>query len=823
MVEIDAKRTAARIKPDGTVRARAYHGYSRNGCARCKQQRVRCDERHPECDRCVRVGAKCPGYEQKLRWSAKHEVFRGSTPASVTKAGRRTASRFVSVMPAAATAPTALPSQQRSRSLSRSSPQETSPASLSSSSDTIELPAGSAGACPESILLPAEADNAGLAGSHVWDASSLDLLNQMPPPIVADVPDFLLGLDNSFLAGRKSPGMGMFLGGLLPNTNTPAVPAPFVGQAALSEPPLPTQTQQPMPAAFPSLHDPSFDDLWRGMAARRDDMLADVQDMSGSRHGHKQTTAFLDDDADEPLSPFEAEDAYQTAVSSMRSPLPLFTSLNDTSSLLVEFYFKETAQIYSCYDGRMNPFRTAVVNLWTSSEIINCTAQSMAAACLLREFPQIASVGRQLRQEAARILARTKIWDPHTLLAVLMLGGTASWHDSKDLGLQFFQQISERLALAPASVFRQGGTDYSSYRFFYESMQYWEMQLSFLTDSETLPNTPESHLLSDRAYGRYAREEGRVQEEEDEEEEEDEQSEDNATPQLPLPQPRPPPAPHPWTGYATETQRTVQKVGRLIRRQRMFASARRFASAAHIHELQQDMATARALEAHLVAIAHPAADTVRDTEDYNTPVWHLLTLAEIIRHMGLIQLYHVFPDLLSARLRREGIDDALFASPSSRTDMHRRWLTKYALRTVDMVRMLPVESGTRVFQPFLLVALTSELRTEAPPTTAHRGSAQPSARLFNINREALEVARARSFIQSRLRIFLHILPPKPMMVCLDIVRETWRQMDFQAKIRAGPGGPGGPEGSRAWTAAGSEADVYWMDVMIENGWETIMG
>ncbi|KKZ65744.1 hypothetical protein EMCG_08450 [[Emmonsia] crescens] len=35
---------------------------SRRGCGNCKKRRIKCDERTPECSRCVRSGWKCPGY-----------------------------------------------------------------------------------------------------------------------------------------------------------------------------------------------------------------------------------------------------------------------------------------------------------------------------------------------------------------------------------------------------------------------------------------------------------------------------------------------------------------------------------------------------------------------------------------------------------------------------------------------------------------------------------------------------------------------------------------------------------------------------------------
>ncbi|KEF59930.1 uncharacterized protein A1O9_04778 [Exophiala aquamarina CBS 119918] len=40
-------------------------------------------------------------------------------------------------------------------------------------------------------------------------------------------------------------------------------------------------------------------------------------------------------------------------------------SLVDHSTILVEYCFTSVASLYSCFDGKMNSFRTAVLQLWT--------------------------------------------------------------------------------------------------------------------------------------------------------------------------------------------------------------------------------------------------------------------------------------------------------------------------------------------------------------------------------------------------------------------------------------------------------------------------
>jgi hypothetical protein len=83
-----------------------------------------------------------------------------------------------------------------------------------------------------------------------------------------------------------------------------------------------------------------------------------------------------------------------------RHQLPISKSLTDQSSFLVEYYFKEVAGLFSCYDGRLNPFRSNVSQLWASSAAIYYTVQSMAAACLVDVMPNIEAKGLEFRNKA---------------------------------------------------------------------------------------------------------------------------------------------------------------------------------------------------------------------------------------------------------------------------------------------------------------------------------------------------------------------------------------------------------------------------------------
>ncbi|KAF4463653.1 Zn(II)2Cys6 transcription factor [Fusarium albosuccineum] len=584
------------------------------------------------------------------------------------------------------------------------------------------------------VLADSPPNQAGLS-ENLFDNIPLDL------PEISDLPDL-------FGAG---PAMNELSG---------TISIPNLGQNPLDFNTVEERvTEEQLRAYDPSMHSPTTSPFGMNTPSNPPHTLPDT--------GSELVTAVM---------PYTRANANNMTVISPARPL------NDPSSILVEFYFKETAQLFSCYDSPMNPFRTTVSRLWNTSPLLYKTLSSMAAASFVDDFPQLGALGRQLRREAIHMLDRHTGSELDALLAMLMLGGSASWHDHRDLGLSFFNRIRKKLASIPIPVLEQHGVDY---QFFHQSMTYWELLLAYVADDDELHASSDKALVSPGCLALNF-------------------------------------VPHPWTGFARDTQNVVQKIGRLIRRQRKLAFSRKFTSLAHINQLEKDMETASELEQYLTGMSHPAETTVHDPEDRNTPVWHLLALAEAYRSTGLIQLYHIFPDLLDRRLIRDGVmtpdvnDEDDPETDASKRRLRNDWLTTYALQVLGIMKSIPLESGTRDFQPFLLVSLSSELRS--PPTPMDIPNAGPETnaadQMADLTSQAIEVSRMRHFIKSRLSSFLHILPPKPIHICLNIVNTTWKLMDERARLAA--------EDKSGRGVSCLDEEVYWMDVMIENGWETTM-
>lgn len=712
-----------------------YPGFVRNSCLIYLQ--VKCGEEKPHCYRCTRLGVRCPGYVQSLRWVTKHEQL---------SPGASSDGRVISPGPSVK-AP-----KQPSNSIGDASPLEDA-----SAGPSHELP------------------DHGLDGTNALD-NLWDLPGNGSLPELADLcpPSPITAPGSGFSQAEGSPY------GFATSGDTAAEISRFLS-------------------------------------------------LIGPAHGEEENGSAYRD-----FSPSAIVRRYPPT--SQRTPPRDFMSisrpLNNPSWTLIEYYFKEVAALFSSYDSQMNPFRTTVSRLWGSSLAMCRTMQSMAAATLVNDFPQFGPMGRKMRDEAVDIITREAVMDDKALLALLMLGQTASWHDPKDLGISFFNLLRKQLKSTSSSDTTSFGfikNCGNNYRFFEESLVYWEMLLSFVADNDDMAFSDTSRASS---------------------------MDESLVLQR---------VPHPWTGIARDTQFTVHQVGRLVRRERKRIRSRQFTSQDDIIRAQMAIEKARELEARLLGLAHPTEAEIVSPGDDETPVWHLLTMAEVYRCTGLMQLYRVFPDLLRNRLPTPNTTDSTSRDPffpidldsmhipasfgdtsannypdqqahptpaslsipniysqhhtqdpdqnpdSNRTTLYDTWLTEFALTTLSRLKTIPLESRTRCLQPFLLVASSSELRL---PHLSDSNHSQPATNLDSpdeenlsnldpdqpaISMEAIEISQTRRFILGRLTSFLHVLPPKPINVCLRLVKEVWRRMDA------------------------GETDTYWIDVMIEKGWETTMG
>jgi len=489
-----------------------------------------------------------------------------------------------------------------------------------------------------------------------------------------------------------------------------------------------------------------------------------------------------------------------------RSTVPEF--LLHLPTMLVEYYFSYVCQIFSSFDGTLNPFRSTVGRLWDGSAPIYYAIQSMAAAYLANHFPRMSPVGLQMQRETYRSLYQVSQGGrdqsenlDKTLLTVLLVGQTTAWHDPKDLGLVHLKtakrlnrrRLEQQIDAVDNRARRQND-------FFEQCILYWDMLAGFVEDDIDAFGSEEFEIedLGSATPGNEATasndDKGRI-------------------------------FPHPWTGVAPKVQKLFAQVGRLIRNYRRTkaqdaASSLDFLSLDLGFEMefpQDSMATvaatakAQGLEEELLSFEPPSVSSLVDAGDENTPVQQYIYLAEAYRCAGLLEIYRIFPSIL---FKRVPFIDNTFASSASNNQISpfipiptsqppSDFLISLALHTISLLEKLPSTSGTRCLQPIVLIAAASELRFSTPsisisdPLSAFMPATSSS--IFNslTNRE-VDIASARRFVTTRLQEFQLSLPAKPIVKAEMLVKETWERADL-----------------------GQE--VFWMDVMDEMGWKTIFG
>lgn len=192
-----------------------------------------------------------------------------------------------------------------------------------------------------------------------------------------------------------------------------------------------------------------------------------------------------------PYSDSGHDTALHTSTQQHHSPFtpptaPVPRIVNDYNTILVECYFKDTAPILALYDGNMNPFRSTVSRLWGSSELLYLTLQSMSAAFLSNVYPPMSQVGVNFRQKAidmVQSLDQANV-DEGVLIAIFMIGGTASWFDADDIGLTQFTLLRQHVQrlIASGKISSSG----ESHKFFRELLTCWEMFLAFVADDDQL-------------------------------------------------------------------------------------------------------------------------------------------------------------------------------------------------------------------------------------------------------------------------------------------------------------------------------------------------
>ncbi|SMR45735.1 unnamed protein product [Zymoseptoria tritici ST99CH_3D1] len=428
---------------------------------------------------------------------------------------------------------------------------------------------------------------------------------------------------------------------------------------------------------------------------------------------------------------------------------------------LVQHYFAEVCPLFSCYGSNANPFHRLVKDLWTDSTTIHRAVQSMAIAHLSNQYPYMAPLGRAKRSQAWRSLQADlrayrsgRISLEKVLMSCLLLGVSSPWHTPTNLGLPYLfiartliQGYMRTETLRPHNTL-------SDEKFYLDAFMHWEMLASFF--------------------------------------------EPVAMTSFPLGAPDPPilirgeaVTPHPWTGIAPELHFALAEIGRLSRRRTNRLAMKHSDPQAMMQKDEMDCEWASSLERLVESIQLPAPDDIVDHGDEKTSRRDLLWTTEAYRYVGLLEIYLIFPSLLSNRVNRgdsfPSMDEHVFLPPTEDTGFAENqdaWLSTIALHALRLIKDTPLSSAACRMHLLVLAFAGSQLRLPSEHTTTEYYD---------------RVLEMRRVVDERMLALSRKYPQGQVLQILDIIKEAWESLD---------------RGERC---------VHWLKIACEHGWQTLLG
>ncbi|RGP73574.1 hypothetical protein FLONG3_6311 [Fusarium longipes] len=438
--------------------------------------------------------------------------------------------------------------------------------------------------------------------------------------------------------------------------------------------------------------------------------------------------------------------------------------IRDVSSSLSTYFFQDVLPRYCTWDSNSNIIRIITQAMWQSSGALHHTIQSMAASCLSNEIPYLSKIAAQERILALECVQKTPMGEDR-LLADFLLGHTSCWVNPTDLVPNQFNELWATLGSYTSLV----GTT-SVVTFVQEALEYWTMVLSFITDTEQLG-------MSVTALPRTSG-------------------------PLPLNSII---TPNPFSGVTRGAVAIFTDTSRLIYKLRKRLPQLRFIRETDIDFLRETLNEAHQLEQRILGYSPLDVSTIVVLGDPHTTPEHFKILDEVFWYTSLLQLYRVFPDLLIQRYQPWNPQRILRPEAASHIpsrDEMDEWLMKLALYISTMLQGIPLDSRTRSIQAPVIVALSSELRYKSPDVSeldAASETDQQRAVAISTVSHAIEIARARRFVMSRLSIYWHVLPLQKVKKYQMLVKHIWEALDA-----------GVP-------------NVYWADMLSNNQLRTVMG
>lgn len=555
------------------------------------------------------------------------------------------------------------------------------------------------------------------------------------------------------------------------------------------------------------------------------------------------------------LSPPRPEQGLQFLSDSPTIEYPL-----EVHTSLIEYWFTEVCQMWSMFDSDKNLNRNIARNLWGSSDLVFYAMQSMSAACMVKYTPEMRKVLMSATKQTLTMIQKSMQSFDHEkttgmipfptemFFAIFAMGTSLHWSFDFRLGRSLIYDAQRLLQYYKMRLPSLDASDRIHLKFFQQALICWESLVSAV-DQAFIPIALMSRLqalqMRETPAGLDWASRDRV----------------NAHPLL---QPQLGPQIsnaghaelHPWCGVSSDV---LEKFGQVLAI--CHTNSREKLDAGMIEGSHCNIMLARDLQSELLAMTFQADHYDQDervldftTRDSNTPMSHLIDIAEAYRQASLLQLHLTFDSLPIPPLSSICQSTNAIVSLGLQTDeeTRREYLSTASVRLLELLRRLPPHSGSRCMQPVLYLCAATGLQTIHEPDLAKRPTNECGSRVgdivsamlrdnescgntpkngpweleqetpqptsssdqlngpsvlfkssnLSLSRSIIERGKAKSLVASRLGALQHSLPPGPSSTAIKLAEAIWREHD-----RAGHG----------------RNPIHWFDVMERKNLRTLFG
>ena len=472
-------------------------------------------------------------------------------------------------------------------------------------------------------------------------------------------------------------------------------------------------------------------------------------------------------------------------------------------TVMIEFWFSDVCPMWCIFDSDFNYNRRFATKSWASSEPVFFAMQSMSAACMLDTLPTLTPVLSALTTKAlatirSRVLSfwatpqiTTLTFPAELLFAIFAMGTSLHWKFGYGLGGELIKDAQHLIGYYNGKLPAMSKSDREHLAYFQKALICWEGLLC-AADRDFVPAP-----LITRRTAHIAKIRTDLNE--------------VVPPELQF---GPPGLPlndlelHPWCGVSSEV---LQKFGQVMSLCHL-ARRRQRSSAQDLEiELHCDVGIARELASELTMMDFDVGShwIYASTNDSDTPITHLLDIAETYRQACFLQLCLTFDDISIDATVYPGLGLALSTNGhlGGQLPMTRiQGLVGLSLRLVEQLKKIPPESGSRCMQPVLYLCVACGLQIDSPPQFGYQNNEGGYKQESNIDTtftlSTLKVTQARSFVKKRLGLLQQLLPPNYTGTALKLAEAIWAEYD----CTKGGGSP-----------------LYWFDVMVRERLQTFFG